>query len=311
MTDAAPAAKRDRNRGRPARLRLPILVVALFLVSGCARDAAQVGKIGITEKDLSQRAGVSEVLFPGSGKRQIALAQLVKGYLALAVLQSLDVPTGEAAIEAEARRIDANTRAPEVLKRIKDIYGGDRRGYLDTYVRVVYAERILFNEVFLKDSSIHTAQRKKAEEFLAAAGKRPSAFGTIAKERGLATVAMTLSRRGGIRRPDMTERGTPGGSPEAGVEVGQAARMISALSGVKEGEVAPTAFEWQESCQVIRLVRKEGGAYRIASVSVPKRSFDDWFWETASKVPVRIEDKALKEAFLKEVSWAGRTAMEQ
>ena len=283
----------------------------MFLLSGCARDAARVGEIRIAETDLSQRAKVSEIQFPGSGKRNVALAQLVKGYLALAVLQSLNVPTGEAAIEAEARRIDANTKSPEVLKRIKDVYGSDRREYLNTYVRVVYAERVLYNEVFLKDPAIHAVQRKKAEEFLAAAVKNPSTFGTIAMEMGLAPATMTLSREKGVRRVDVKERGTSGSPPEAGgVEVEQAARMISALTGVKPGELVPTALEWQEDFQVIRLFRKEGAAYRIESVSVRKRNFDDWFWEKASKIPVRIDNKALKAAFLREVSWAKHTAME-
>ena len=272
---------------------------------------ARVGDIRIGGEDLAHRARVSEIQFPGSGERHIALAQLVKGYLALGVLARLDVPTGEAAIEAEARRIDASTKAPEVLKRIKEVYGSDRRGYLNGFVRVVYAERFLYNEVFLKDPAIHAVQRGKAEAFLAAAGKNPSAFETTAKEMGLAPVEMTLSRKKGSRRAGREERGTPGGAPGAnGVEVEQAARMISGLSGIKPGEVAPAVLEWREEFQVIRFVRKEGGDYRIASVSVPKRSFDDWFWETASNIPVRIGDKRLKEAFLKEVSWAKRTSME-
>ncbi len=91
----------------------------------------------------------------------------------------------------------------------------------------------------------------------------------------------------------------------------QPTRMISALAGVRPGEVAPAALEWQEDFQVIRLVRRKGAAYRIESVSVPKRSFDDWFWETASNIPVTIEDKALKEAFLAEVSWGKRIGVER
>jgi hypothetical protein len=284
----------------------------LFLASGCARDAARVGKIGITEQELSQRTRVSEVLFPGSGKRHVALAQLVKGYLALSVLERKDVQMGEEAFEAEARRIDADTRAPEILKKIKDIYGSDRRGYLNTFVRVVYAERFLYNEIFLKDIAIHAAQRKKAEGFLAAAGKDPAAFGTIAGESGLTPVMMTISREKGGLTGFGKERRTHGGIPEkSDVEIGQAARMISALSGVKPGDVAPTPLEWQEGFQVIRLVRKVGAAYLIESVSVPKRSYDDWFWETASKIPVSIEDRNLREAFLTEISWAKRTAIEQ
>ncbi len=312
MTDAVPAARREQAGGRRARPLFSILLVALFLVSGCARDAARVGDLRIAKRDLARRATVSELQFPGSGTRHVALAQLVKGYLALAVLQSLDVPTGDAAIEAEARRIDADTRAPEVLKRIKDVYGSDRRGYLDSYVRVVFAERVVYNEVFLKDRAIHAAQRNRAEAFLATARKNPRAFAAIAKQTGLAAVTMTVSREKGIRRVDVKEPETPGSSPAAhGAEVEQAGRMIAALSGVKPGEVAPTALEWPEGFQVIRLLRREGTACRIDSVSVPKRDFDDWFWERASNIPVRIEDKELREAFLKEVSWARRTAVEK
>lgn len=44
----------------------------------------------------------------------------------------------------------------------------------------------------------------------------------------------------------------------------------------------------------------------IDSVSIQKRSYNDWFWEKAGKIPVRIYDKKLKEELLKEVSWAKR-----
>ncbi len=311
MTGAACTERQDRAGGRHARPPLFILLVGLVLASGCARDAARVGEFRIAEKDLAQRAKVSEIQFPGSGKPHIALAQLVHGYLALSVLRSLNVPTGDAAIEAEAARIDASTRAPELLKKIKDVYGSDRRAYLDTCVRVVYAERVAYKDAFLKDPAIHAAQKKQADAFLAAARKDPAAFGAIAAKMGLSPETLTLSPDRGIRRADAKGPKPPGRSPAPGAEeTAQAARMIAALSGVRPGDAAPTALEWPEGFQAIRLVRREGAAYRIESVSVPKRTFDDWFWAAASKTPVRIEDKELKEAFLKEVSWARRAAIE-
>ena len=64
----------------------------------------------------------------------------------------------EAELGGEAGRIDANTKAPDTLKKIKDIYGRDRKGYIKTFVRVVYAERFLYNEAFLKSGEIHKEQ---------------------------------------------------------------------------------------------------------------------------------------------------------
>ena len=185
-----------------------------------------------------------------------------------------------------------------------------RRAYLDTCVRVVYAERVAYNDVFLKDPAIHAAQKEQADAFLAAARKEPGAFGAIATKMGLAAETLTLSPDRGIRRADAKEPKPPGRSPApGGEETAQAARMIAALSGVRPGEVAPAALEWPEAFQAIRLVRRDGAACRIESVSFPKRTFDDWFWAAASKIPVRIGDKELREAFLKDVSWARRVAI--
>lgn len=40
--------------------------------------------------------------------------------------------------------------------------------------------------------------------------------------------------------------------------------------------------------------------------NAPHRSYNDWFWEKAGKIAVRIYDKKLKEELIKEVSWAKR-----
>jgi len=61
---------------------------------------------------------------------------------------------------------------------------------------------------------------------------------------------------------------------------------------------------------VLRLVKKEGEAYVIESVSIPKRDYDEWFWSYASKIPVKINDKALKDELLKQVGWTSKLKME-
>jgi hypothetical protein len=299
-----------------------ILVLGLIAVfSPCfaaAGEPARVGVLPITEKDLAQRAKVSEVYYPGSGKRYVALAQLVKGYLAIEVLKNLGVPTDNAALEREAARIDGSTKAPEMLAKIKAVYGEDRRGYMDTFVRVVYGERGLYNEVFLKSAAIHEETRRQAAEFLAEAKGAPSSFAEIAKKRGLGAGTLRVSldngivregerKREGDRKEERKEE-RPAGAAPAGVE--QARRILESAGKVGPGEVVPDLIEWQEGYQVLRVVRKDGEATVVESVSVPKRAYDDWFWEKASKVPVTIGDKALKEQFLKEVSWARNLSLD-
>jgi hypothetical protein len=88
------------------------------------------------------------------------------------------------------------------------------------------------------------------------------------------------------------------------VGIEQAERLIKAVSKIRQGEVYPDILEWAEGYQVIRYIKKEKEYYIIDSVSIPKRGYDDWFWEKAGKIPVRIYDNKLKDELLKEVSWA-------
>jgi len=284
-------------------------LLAILLVSiGCTTKVCDIGAISVTSKDISYRARVSEVYYPGSGKDYVGLAQLLKGYLSEEVLKSLGHKVDSSVIEAEAKRIDENTKAPEVLARIKEIYGRNRKAYLKTFVRVVYAERVLYNEVFLNSKEIHKDQYQKAQGFLKAVLGSPASFEKIARKKGLDVRRLRLSKSEGIMPLESQKTKLP--LREASGSGGEmAARLLGLLTGVKEGKVYPQVIEWQEGYQVIRLLKKKGDTAVIESMSVPKRDYDDWFWEKAKAVPVKIYDKALREKLLNEVSWAKQLSL--
>jgi hypothetical protein len=160
----------------------PAIIILLFLAA-CTQKICEVGDTSITNKDISFRARVSEVYYPNSGKGYIALSQLIKGYLSEEMLKSLGHKVDEAVLEKEAERINKNTKAPETLKKIKDSYSSNKAAYIKTFIRVVYAERALYNEVFLKSKEIHEKEHQKAEEILNKAIKSPKLFTGIAKEK--------------------------------------------------------------------------------------------------------------------------------
>ena len=147
---------------------------------------------------MSLRKRVSEVYYPNSGKDYAALAQLIKGHLSEEALKSLGYKVDNAILEAEAKRIDENTKAPEILKKIKDIYGSNRDAYIKTFVRIVYAERALYNEVFLKSKEIHKNEYQNAENIIkeAIASKKP--LREIVKEKGLRVVKLKVSQKAGL-----------------------------------------------------------------------------------------------------------------
>jgi len=291
----------------PARHILLILLIT-FLSAYSAegapvvKETGAVGGIRISEKEIRQRARVSEIYYPQSGRRYVALAQLIKGYVSLEILKSLGHKVDETVLEQEAVRIDKNTKAPDVLRKIKHVYGSDRAGYMKTFVTVVYSERVLYNEVFLKSREIHKEQFRKANGILRDTISSPGSFNEIAKKEGVKASKLRVSRKEGVLPyDDGGKRGQPGGA-----SAGVAERLISVVSKVKESEVYPQIIEWLEGYQVIRLVGKEDESYIIESVFIPKRDYDEWFWEKAGKIPIRIHDRELKEELLREVSWAGK-----
>jgi len=277
----------------------PTLIIIQFL-SACSQRACEVGDIGINNKDVSLRKKVSEVYYPDSGKDYVALAQLINGYLSEDVLKSLGHKVDNAIFEAEAKRIDENTNAPETLKKIKNVYGSNRRAYIKTFIRIVYAERVLYNEVFLRSKDIHKEQYLKAEELHRKSISYPNAFLTISKDIGFKIRRLKISVKEGIIPYEKS--GLKRAHTAVGIE--RAEKLINAVSMIREGDVYPDIIEWPEGYQVIRYIKKEKEYYIIDSVSIPKRGYDDWFWEKAGKVPVRIYDDKLKEEFLKNVSWA-------
>lgn len=292
--------------------RFILILTALALVIGCKKNyVAQVGTIQITEEDLLQRAKVSEIYYPKSGQRYVALAQLIQGYLDEEVLKQLGYKVDDSVWEAESRRIDENTKAPDVLKKIKDAYGLNKSGYIKTFVRVVYAERYLYNEVFLKSPEIHKEKREQAENFIREASAVPESFKSLAEKQSLKVATLLVSEKEGIQPyEDSGKKLEPAGRPPEPGGIEQAKFIISKIKDLKDGQVLPEIIEWQEGFQVLRLVKKDGEVYTIESVSVPKIDYDVWFWGYASKIPVRINDPALKSELLKNVGWASKLKIE-
>jgi len=292
--------------------RIAGLILLIAVLSGCRKPAvAQVGSVPITEEDLTQRMKVSEIYYPKSGQRYVALAQLIQGYLDEEVLKQLGYQVDEATWEAESKRIDESTKAPDILKKIKDVYGLDHKGYIKTFIRPVYSGRYLYNEVFLKSPEFQKEERAKAENFMREVQAAPDQFTEIAEKMGLKPGQLLVSEKEGIQPYEESKKKLePAGRPMEPAGIEQAKFMIEKVKNLQPGQVHPEIIEWQEGYQVLRLVGKEGEAYVIGSVSIPKKDYGEWSWSYTSKIPVKINDPALKAELLKEVGWTSKLKIE-
>src|ERR1700690_3414245 len=67
-----------------------------------------------------------------------------------------------AMLDAEVQRINATTRAPEVLAELKAALGNDTNRFARTVARPIVVERRL-REKFDNDDALHAPQRREAE----------------------------------------------------------------------------------------------------------------------------------------------------
>lgn len=77
--------------------------------------------------------------------------------------KNYDVEITAALIEAEVQRIDATTRAPEVLAELKATLGGDSVRFARAFARPIVVERLL-RARFENDEALHANRRHEAEQ---------------------------------------------------------------------------------------------------------------------------------------------------
>lgn len=153
---------------------LPAAAAAVAGVSDPHHSApvARVGGHRIDERDLELRQRVLDVTYPSSSSPAAALAQLVESLLATELLARQGHGSATRELEAEALRIDRETRMPEMLARIQAIFGDDRDRYLTVFVRTDTAAARLW-EKHQRDPEPEVAERGFGPWFWSEAGKVP------------------------------------------------------------------------------------------------------------------------------------------
>lgn len=260
---------------------LAALLCALPL--GCARNPtlAEVGRFVITQHQADVRSAVERTLNP-SETRELGLFQLARSF-ALAEIYTLHVrPIAPAALEAEAARIDRDTTAPEVLAKVKAVYGSDREAYLTTYVLPVLVERELYYEYFLKSSEPHVQSLAQAQAIL---------HESLAhSERSLRSWANPSVHYGRMRVSaaqgfvtDANPR--PAARPAEQDLARQWIRDI--LEPLKPGTTSSRLVNAGEAWQIVRLIRRSPRTphtYEVESLVIPKIRFDRWVTQEKSKI---------------------------
>jgi hypothetical protein len=160
---------------------LRLVSIALMLVWNWPLRAADglaalcADRAAIERVHYNHRTGTNppfEETLPADALRRLVRADMAKE-AALKNVYGVDVTPRMLA--AEVQRINATTRAPEILAELKAALGNDTNRFARTVAKPIVVERLLRNR-FENDDALHAAQRREAEkvreQLLAARSRR-------------------------------------------------------------------------------------------------------------------------------------------
>jgi hypothetical protein len=304
-----------------------IMAAAFFLTIRLGSEqktlVAKVGDYEITAEHLLLRQQHTDLYYPGSGKPEVALAQLIQGYLAAMLMKQENAELDQATWIAEKERIDRQTRDPEALARLKAVYGNDEYSFLYVGILPDFAQSRLY-KLYRSNPKFAEETRLATSAFLDEAEASPSDFMTIAERHGARTRQVKLDATKGFSpvEPDETATASrmrdlsPKSEQEMQIraeleaqadsrEVQAAAILHASLADVPEGGVYRNTLQGPEAYEGVRLVKRLDTNTAILEIATfVKPDFGTWFWSEASKTPVHIADESLKQRFIETVSWS-------
>lgn len=209
-------------------------------------------------------------------------------------------------VDAEVKRIDATTRAPDVLAELKSALGNDPARFARTVAKPVVVERLL-RDKFENDDSVHAGRRRGAEN------ARESLLTAQAKDAAVTNlVALLKQQKGGefsgttwllTARPAETNATGPT-EAEVKAKFGAQAQIISPANGAgrqlyfedlppalqnvlrvqlrKAGDVS-AVIEMPGGFLLFLVTEKTDGKLSVEEMRIPKRSYEEWLAEQGTK----------------------------
>lgn len=279
----------------------------------------EVGRYSLTEKDIQYRQKVALVYYPLEKDPHLGLLQLKKAYSLAEILARHGRPITEQVLNSEEYRIEQNSKDPITLKKIIDLFNGDKESYRRVFVLPTYAERVIYFDFFLNNFKIHEKAHQYAVDFYTKIKSDPKNFFKMAAQLGYKKSLLTISKKYGFQwqaessikqnsnlKSSSTSQTVIDLSSEAVaaktqrhkieeeaklIEVNEAAHWITEIaSPTKPGEVVEKIIDRSEVYMVVRYLgpkRANGDQYNFEVVLFPKINFANWLNEEMRKVVIK------------------------
>ncbi|MCD6595324.1 hypothetical protein J7L68_06595 [bacterium] len=269
-----------------------VVKIGLFcfalLLFGCAKEGEPLARVGVVEinrEDLTLQKTVYEKCYGQADKDSTeVLAELISNALEKAVLKAkYEIEPPESVMAEKEKWIDKNTKAPEIWRCKKKIYGENKEAlYRDIISPILVNQKL--HGMFSQDTLIHKSGRDSIAKIFKKVMEFPESLETIA---GYDTFRMP--KQVSIDKTLL----------KSGVEFVPDPIIDKVLVHLKPGEMWQNIVEDDYSYKIVRLLSENDSSYLCDGIILPKRSFDEWFRKYAiENIDIEIYDDYLKKSLI-------------
>lgn len=217
--------------------------------------------------------------------RKAAFMRMFEAAILEEALQKAARPITPGEYRKEAARIDAETRAPEILACIKKYFGADTGRYQRIFVRPILAQR--FIREFVKFDPWVQEKAYGLREKISTAVVKGIPFKNLVSPPDIAYSSAAYSLEADTAAQNAF-------APHGGWSPFEAAFIEEHLKGLKPGEAGLKPIEDETSIKFVRLITLTGKKYYFESLTVRKLSTEEYL-KIIPKLPCRINDKELRD----------------
>jgi hypothetical protein len=268
---------------------------------------AVVGDLRISAKDVSYRNKVNKIFYPND-PNDYGKEQLITAFTYAQILKNNGVEISDKVLKEEEARIDQNTKAPDVLEKIKKVYGNDKESYQKDFVLPTYAERTIYFDFFNKSKKAQAKSLAKVNDFLLSIAETKKPLSFLAQEQGYTYKKFEISKENGIEWENPKEKKIPHSKlidKSATTKQKEVQQSIdeqshnqaqesanfwidNVISRMTPGQIVQEPVDNGENWMVVKYLKNLGKkTFEMEAILIPKDSYEEWLKTEKAKIKVR------------------------
>ena len=240
---------------------------------------AVVGKTEITEKEISYRVRIEKAYGNEGATEEAALISLVNDAIEYEIATIYGATIAQEEIGSFKRYVDKNTKAPEILEKVKLAFGNDHASYEKIYL-VPKIMNWKLRSFYARNPDIHKSVMLLIEKAYALVSSGRS-FQQAAGECGLQSSTFDIGDKEGKLAKEfegyIIQNNTAAKDP-----------LVPILESLSPGEISRNIVEDDSAYRIIKLRARNGNTFSVEEITAFKRPFDEWLKEEAAKLTIEV-----------------------